>query len=894
MEVGKWKMAQTWRHFKRPASSKGLWKQFVDDSRERDQRAEVLTHDFDELTPREEQYYQKPPFSTNEVFLGSKGGQAGHSPLAISQPPSRRVRGGHPLRKVSYATTRSGRAEGGTPQLVQPGPGRPGYNGAERGSEAWKKNISESRKGQSSAVLRPVKGLQPHEVTVYRRLITERAAKRGIEAPNWDTHPGRGYSSDNLKGQSIAKDIKRRLVGSRKGSVIGVGSGTDVEGKILSKVDQDKIKKRFGSTYEGEWNFKTKKNPSGNTYGISGTTSGGKNEGLGNKIRNYIKGIHGPNYAFDNFDSANYHLTQMYRAANNKTNPNKNYRPIYSTKGIIGYKDLTEKGGGKEYYHADYTGVDSNGKEALKINKNHPDADNINKLIEIVEGTKQDRTVLDDLFKAHGYKTPSFERLLDSLMDTDGAQYIDSAIHKHHQYGVAREPGAIQLVTRDQNMFSKLIERRVDAGKMTTETADKLLKPMGVQIVRDGKKIGAPDIKPEKQIKDWKKWVQRKGLEAFATKGNLETPNGRLFLKQQNTARLIDRFLSDNNLDICKREFKTGKSVLCGADFAKAEPEEFIKEVRKRDDAVKLLTKGQKFKNALRGLSVWAKGELGPFGWIGSMATIDAGLTLAAKAEGKDWLEALDEGVLWFLPRSVLKSEERALMSRAGGLSDKEKESMRIYFKLEDVDKKWADNDMYLEHGEEEGPVTITTPWGDTLEEEGTGVSKQQSYETMREHLARANNKLITDLKRNEGTLDTDKVLQETYQNVWDTRGRRALDLINESKDTYLDILVAQSGKTGLGKTAQKDIFGDKAGVLTSAFSNPAAYLRATSTLPGLGMSREEKEKIATDAGREDLLYKEYMHPLYGPSLSFEQWQKAYPEEFGAYAQGGIVSLLKK
>ena len=40
MEIGKWKMAQTWRHFKRPASSKGLWKQFVDASKERDQMAQ--------------------------------------------------------------------------------------------------------------------------------------------------------------------------------------------------------------------------------------------------------------------------------------------------------------------------------------------------------------------------------------------------------------------------------------------------------------------------------------------------------------------------------------------------------------------------------------------------------------------------------------------------------------------------------------------------------------------------------------------------------------------------------------------------------------------------------------------------------------------------------------
>ena len=804
--------------------------------------AGTIPIEFDELSPQEQEYYQNPPFSTHPDFLGAKGGSA---------------------------------------QLVQPGPGRQGYQGEDTGVAG----------GQASSAKRKLVGLKPHEVTVYRRLVEERAAKRGIEAPNWDTHPGRGYSIENLKGQNIAKDIKRRLVGSRKGSVIGVGSGVQIEGKILSKADQDKIKKRFGSQYEGEWNFKTKKNPGGTTYGISGTKT--ENYELGVKIRNFILGQHGPNYAFDHFDGANYHLTQMYRAANLKV-PNKNYRPIYSTKGIIGYVDLTEKGGGKEYYHADYKGLDTKGKKALLINKNHPDAAEINKLIEIVEGTKQDRSLLDDLFKVHGYKTPTFNQLLDSLMETGGRWEISSAIEKHHQYGVGREPGTIKLVTRDQNQFAKLIEKRVDAKKMNTETADRLLKKAGVQIVRDGQKIGAPDIDPDKQIKDLKKWVKRKGLEAVATQGNMSTPEGRLELKKQNTAKLINRFLSDNNKIICKTELNTGKSVLCGADFAKADSEEFIKEVRKDNDAVKLLTKGNKFKNALRGLSTWAKGELGPFGWIGSMATIDAGLTLAAKAEGKDWLEALDEGVLWFLPRQVLKSEEKALMSRAGGLSDKEKESMRIYFKLEDVDKKWADNEMNLQYGEEEGPVTITTPWGDTLEEEGTGVSKQQSYETIREHLARANNKLITDLKRNEGTLDTDKVLQETYQNIWDTRGRRALDMINESKDTYLDILAAQSGKLGfgIGRTSKVDPFGEPAGVLTSAFSNPLAYLIATAK-GDIGLSREEKEKIATDAGREDLLYKEYMHPQYGPSLSLDQWKRAYPEEFGGYAGGGIASIRR-
>ena len=96
MEIGKWKLAQSWIHHPEPKDSRGVWDDLVKVAnaewkiKERDQRAEVLTHDFDELTPREEQYYQKPPFSTNEIFLGS---------------------------------------EGGTPQLVQPGPGRQGYKG---------------------------------------------------------------------------------------------------------------------------------------------------------------------------------------------------------------------------------------------------------------------------------------------------------------------------------------------------------------------------------------------------------------------------------------------------------------------------------------------------------------------------------------------------------------------------------------------------------------------------------------------------------------------------------------------------------------------------------------------------------------------------------------------
>ena len=462
--------------------------------------------------------------------------------------------------------------------------------------------------GKAGAAKRKLLGLKPHEVTAFRRLVEKSAKNRGREGPNWTEHPGRGYAS-NTPGNDMAKDIKRRLVGSRKTDIkkIGVGSGTDVEGKILSKVDQDKIKKRFGSTYEGEWNFKTKKNPSGMTYGISNTGKGNKNYDLGQKVRNFILGQHGPNFAFDAFDSANYHLTQMHRAANAKV-PNKNYRPIYSTKGIIGYKDLTQNG--KEYYHADYKGLDSNQKKALLINKNHPDAAEINKLIEIVEGTKQDRTVLDDLFKKHGYKTPTFNQLLDSLMETEGRWDISSAIEKHHQYGVGREPGSIKLVTRDQNQFAKLIEKRVDTGKMTTKTAHELLKPMGVQIVRDGQKIGAPDIDPTKQMADYKKWITRKAKT-----------NPEQFLKQSIASQI--RTMDGETISAYKAVYpdcfksQGGKNAIaCLSKQAENDPKKFARNsanIAKATEGTKSSTQMinflKKFRKLGKGAGLFAVGE---------------------------------------------------------------------------------------------------------------------------------------------------------------------------------------------------------------------------------------------------------------------------------------------
>ena len=94
-EYNRHKFAMEWMHGGgRDPNGRGLDEeiQIADNMWKQSLQPEMhgVPQEWDELSPKEELYYQQGPFSTNEVFLGSKGG---------------------------------------TPQLVQPGPGRPGYAG---------------------------------------------------------------------------------------------------------------------------------------------------------------------------------------------------------------------------------------------------------------------------------------------------------------------------------------------------------------------------------------------------------------------------------------------------------------------------------------------------------------------------------------------------------------------------------------------------------------------------------------------------------------------------------------------------------------------------------------------------------------------------------------------
>ena len=64
MEIGKWKLAQAWIHHPEPKDSRGVWDDLVKVANAEWEAKEqafmgTITPEFDELSPKEEQYYHQ-------------------------------------------------------------------------------------------------------------------------------------------------------------------------------------------------------------------------------------------------------------------------------------------------------------------------------------------------------------------------------------------------------------------------------------------------------------------------------------------------------------------------------------------------------------------------------------------------------------------------------------------------------------------------------------------------------------------------------------------------------------------------------------------------------------------------------------------------------------------
>jgi len=78
----------------------------------------------------------------------------------------------------------------------------------------------------------------------------------------------------------------------------------------------------------------------------------------------------------------------------------------------------------------------------------------------------------------------------------------------------------------------------------------------------------------------------------------------------------------------------------------------------------------------------------------------------------------------------------------------------------------------------------------------------------------------------------------------------------------------------------------EEAGPLWSTLTSPVGAAVAAGDKR---IDEERRRKILEEAGREDLLYKEYMHPLYGASFSMPQ--AGEQGRYGMFAGGGIAGL---
>ena len=366
--------------------------------------------------------------------------------------------------------------------------------------------------GAAVETKRKVEGISEKNLTRLREIITDKAKERNLPPPNFEKFPGRGYPS-NTPGNTMAKDLIRGIkkTGTRGGKdfkTVGTGRGSKALTNPLSKPEQRLLQSTFTDV---DFDFTKSK------FGIDRKV----NPELYKQAVSLVKENPKLVFGFQFNKPENYLLTTFQRARLQQLADTgvSEYVPIYKNEKIIGFQDNTESGGGKKFYHADYKGGASI--------KTHPNFEKVAKYVNIVKDTRGDHIpVLNKLFTDLGEKVPTFDQLLNNLLDSPGrggVGSISAAIEKHHTAGVKTSPEKLQLLTRDQNKLAALVEGRVDAGRMDFETASRILKPEGIQIEREGVKIGAPDIDPKKQIADYKKFVTRKTLEKAAIAKSLRS-----------------------------------------------------------------------------------------------------------------------------------------------------------------------------------------------------------------------------------------------------------------------------------------------------------------------------------------------------------------------------------
>ena len=366
------------------------------------------------------------------------------------------------------------------------------------------------------------------------------------------------------------------------------------------------------------------------------------------------------------------------------------------------------------------------------------------------------------------------------------------------------------------------------------------------------------------------------------------------------------------------------------AEWAKNDPEGLIKKINGNEKAAALVNKAGpgKLKNFMRAVG---KDAMNPFGWIGGEILFSTMFSAEAQSRGKTPLEALDEGVLWFLPKGVIDAQKKALFGfegvgpaeafkmegHAGGYNQSQINDMKDYLDMEEADRK------YWEAANEKEAFKIASYEGLTDQQVKNNIARLEN--NMSESATAASDAVMNIYENNTG-LRTDgtpryedfnqeelnKFIEQTGENLWGVQQKHALAEINRAKQGDLNLLYAKKDEPeselwwGMGPT----------GRIATSISDPIdsyramSPLKASEGLPGgvkqgwqyildlwnMGLvSQEEKEAYAKKMGRDDLLQQERQyHPdiKYGTTLDYQDMQRVYPEYFN-YAGGGIAGIRR-
>jgi len=426
-------------------------------------------------------YYQKPPFSTNEVFLGSKGGVSqlvDHGPSGVRQGYAEKKAHGKKytnteLNKAAKWMYRKG--------LVS----SPNYDDLTIASKE-KKKVYDAIDAQHK-----ITGEGKFKVKTQSKPFSETDQAKILKVyPNAKFEPGRvyGFAPDD----PLYKEVWRFVDKGFKKTAI----------KRLPKYLQKELETNF-PWVEFNWEGKSR-------YGVP-TNLWRTDPNLYKKIQTYLDDPKPWRYGFDLRTPEGWMSAQIDRGAvqGNPQYESKTIKVTVADKDgnkkiidqVIGVKD-----GNKTYFTNDVLLKKHGEKGDLLINK-HPDFENTKKYWSVADKySKKFLSEYDNLAKLlpEGFdpKKIQLNDLLQFIGDKDGVKGLNRAkraIEIHHEYDVrTRATKKYQLLRQDLNALGNTITRKI---KSETLGAAEEALAKNIRLNIEGQRYGPRKVSPTQDIK---------------------------------------------------------------------------------------------------------------------------------------------------------------------------------------------------------------------------------------------------------------------------------------------------------------------------------------------------------------------------------------------------------